>query len=113
MVVSIGGAVALYVWITALIGSPIPYWQQVVYQGLSAGIVGAILVAIYLSLALREHLFSSPLKLVVPTVPDPVMVPEPAIQPPTIENILDELLANKITRDEAAIRIRTLEQPGA
>jgi hypothetical protein len=113
LALAIGGAVALYAWITALFGSPIPYWQQVVHQGLFASIVGAILVAIYLSLALREHLFSSPLKHVVPAVPDPVVVPEPATQPPTIENILDELLTNKITRDEAAIRIRALEQPGA
>ena len=108
---AIGGAVALYVWITALIGSPIPYWQQVAHQGLSATIVGAILIAIYLSLALREHLFSSPLKHVVSAVvPEPVVVPAP--QPLTIENILDELLAGKIARDEAASRIRALEKRG-
>ena len=78
--------------------------------------MGAILVAIYLSLALREHLFSSPLKHVVPAVvPEPVVVPESAVvpvpQPLTIENILDELLAGKIVRDEAASRIRALEKP--
>jgi Domain of unknown function (DUF5671) len=114
LALAIGGAVALYAWITTLFGSPITYWQQIAHQGLSASIIGAILVAIYLSLALREHLFSSPVKHIVPDVPDPAVVSEPAaVQTLTIENILDELLANKITRDEAATRIRTLEQPGA
>ena len=110
LALAIGGAVALYAWITTLFGSPIPYWQQVAHQGLSATIVGAILVAIYLSLALREHLFSSPLKYVVSAVvSEPAVVPAP--QPLTIENILDELLAGKIVRDEAASRIRALEKP--
>jgi hypothetical protein len=114
LALAIGGAVALYAWITTLFGSPITYWQQVAHQGLSASIVGAILVAIYLLLALREHLFSSPVKHIVPAVPDPAVVSEPAaVQPRTIENILDELLANKITRDEAATRIRALEKTGA
>ncbi|MBA2392430.1 MAG: hypothetical protein H0V70_06755 [Ktedonobacteraceae bacterium] len=109
LALAIGGAVALYAWITALFGSPITYWQQVVHQGLGASIVGAILVAIYLSLALREHLFASP-KRIVPVVPEPVVVPEPTTAPLTIETILDELLAGTIARDEAVARIRALEK---
>jgi hypothetical protein len=113
LALAIGGAVALYAWITALFGSPIIYWQQVAHQGLSASIVGAILVVIYLSLALREHLFSSPVKRIVPTVPESTVIPGPtAVQPLTVENILDELLVGKIARDEAATRIRALEKPG-
>jgi hypothetical protein len=110
LALAIGGAVALYAWITALFGSPITYWQQVAHQGLSASIVGAILVAIYLSLALREHLFSSPLKRVVPAVSEPAALPAAPVQSPTLENILDELLAGKIARDEAATRIRALPE---
>jgi hypothetical protein len=111
LALAIGGAVALYAWITALFGSPITYWQQVAHRGLSASIVGAVLVAIYLPLALCEHLFSSPSKRVVSAVPEPVVLPAPSVQPLTIENILDELLAGKIARDEAATRIRALEKP--
>jgi hypothetical protein len=111
LALAIGGAVALYAWMTALFGSPLTNWQQVAHAGLSAGIVGAILLAIYLPIAFREHLFSGPVKRVAPVVPEPVEpvdIPAVSVQPLTIEAILDELLAGKITRDEAVTRIRAL-----
>jgi hypothetical protein len=97
---AIGAAVALYAWITALFGSPIANWQQTAHAGLAAFLVGAILVAIYLQAARREHLFVATAKQT--QEPPPAWVPE---QPVTIEQILDELLAGKITRDEAVTRI--------
>ncbi len=117
LALAIGGAVALYAWATALFGFSLPNWQQVAHGGLAASIVGAILVATYLSFALREHLLSGSLKPVAPVIPAPVeppAAPEPvespaaSVQSVTLETILDELLAGKITRDEAATRIQAL-----
>jgi hypothetical protein len=119
---AIGMAVALYAGVTALFRSPIANWQLVAHSGLAAGIIGAILVAIYLPIALREHLFSGAPKLVpaedttltVPvssSTPDvPAAVASVPVAPVTLEAILDELLAGKIARDEAATRIRALNQ---
>ncbi|GAC1394580.1 MAG: hypothetical protein NVSMB38_28310 [Ktedonobacteraceae bacterium] len=104
---AIGGAVALYAWTTSLFGSPIPNWLQVAHSGLAAFIVGGIVTAIYLTVAIRERLFSGFTRRNAATVPAanaPVVVP-----PVTIESVLDELLLGKITRDEAARRIRNLE----
>jgi hypothetical protein len=106
---AIGGAVALFAWMTSLFGSPVPNWLQNAHIGLAACIVGGIVIILYLTTAIRESLFSSLTKRTsiaespVPTVPE-------GVQPPiTIESVLDELLAGKITRDEAAHRIRGLE----
>lgn len=107
LALAIGSATALYAWITALLGSPIASWQQVSYTGLAAFVVGVLLVGIYLTLALRGHLFSGLRKQ--PVVP-PTQETKPEMPPATetIEYILDELLAGKITRDAAAARIHAL-----
>lgn len=105
---AIGSATALYAWITALLGSPIASWQQVAYTGLAAFIVGALLVGIYLTLALRGHLFSGLRKqpIATPTQSLTTETIPPSVE--TIEHILDELLTGKITRDVAAARIHAL-----
>ena len=71
--------------------------------------VGVLVVGIYLWLAIREQHFTGLLKQATPVVPLPSVVPVHPGKPGTIEEVLDELLAGKITRDEAAKRIRTLE----
>ncbi|HTK10856.1 MAG TPA: hypothetical protein VL485_27035 [Ktedonobacteraceae bacterium] len=104
---AIGGATALYAWITALLGSPITNWQQTAHAGLAAFLVGAILLIVYLQAARHEHLFITSAK----STPEPITettTPEP---PATIEQILDALLAGKMTRDEAATKLRLLESP--
>lgn len=101
---AIGGAVALYAWTTSLFGSPIANWLQVTDTGLAACIVGGVVTALYLTIAIREQLFGSFMKRTMPVVPS-----APA-QTVTIESVLDELLAGKIMRDEAARRIRELEK---
>jgi len=116
LALAIGGAIALYAWITSVFGSPINAWQQVVHAGLAAATVGALLVAIYLSFALRERLFSGPASRVAPVqevVAGDAMgdasVPSTTkdeLTVVTVEEVLDELLAGNITRDEAANRIR-------
>lgn len=105
---AIGGAVALYAWTTSLFGSPIANWLQVTDTGLAACIVGGVVTALYLTVAIRERLLSGFMKRGTPVVSAPIPVaPIPAI---TIESVLDELLAGRITRDEAAQRIRELEK---
>lgn len=98
---AIGGAVALYALVTSLLGSPLSNWQQVARSGLSAFVVGIIVAGLYLFIANREHLFSG---LVKPQGPAPTPTPKPV----TVEGVLDALLAGKITRDEAAERIRAI-----
>jgi hypothetical protein len=94
---AIGGATALYSWITAILGSPIANWQQTTHVGLAAFLVGVILVALYLRAVLQEQLFMR-------KKPTPVA---PPVKPgATIESILDDLLAGKISRDEAAAQIQ-------
>src|SRR6266581_8580261 len=115
---AIGGAVALYSLGTNLLGSPFENWQQVARAGASACVVGVIILALYLWTARREHLFSGLTKRpaieeapssiepapehIVPaqTLPDEIL--------PNIDAVLDDLLAGKITRDEAAKRIQAM-----
>ena len=113
---AIGGAVALYSLGTDLLGSPFENWQQVARAGASACVVGVIILAIYFWTARREQLFSGLTKR--PTTeeapsnmePAPEHIVPTAILPdeilPNIDAVLDDLLAGKITRDEAAMRIQ-------
>jgi hypothetical protein len=55
---AIGGAIALYAWITVLLGSPLNGSQQVINAGLATFIVGVLLLGIYLWAALRGRLFN-------------------------------------------------------
>lgn len=99
---AIGGATALYTWLTALLGSPLSNWPQIAHGGLAAALTGAIVAGIYLWSTRGEHLLTRQ--------PKPVQPPTPTTPVPqaSIESILDELLAGKITRDQAAAQIRAL-----
>lgn len=120
LAVAIGGAVALYSWITALIGSPLNNWPHVAHIGLSAFIVGALVLLLFLWQARSEQLIGilsrrgiqgAPAGApVTPAVPSEKATSVPGTQPRNIEEILDELLAGKLTRDQAAARIRSLSQ---
>jgi hypothetical protein len=115
LALAIGGVTALYAWMTALFGSAIPNWQQVMHTGLATLIVGLFLVSVYLWFARKEHLLGlrhkqtatavSPVEETVENVP---ASSTEVVAATTIEGVLDELLAGKITRDEAAGRIRAL-----
>jgi len=119
----IGGVTALYLWVTALFGSPVDNWQQTVHAGLATFIVGVILIGIYLWPALKEGYRSRLSKQSVASDAPSLDVlpsdapssdaafsalPQSPAQPATVEDTLDELLAGKIARDEAAARIRVL-----
>lgn len=136
---AIGAAVALYAYITSLLGSPLDNWPHISNTGAAAFIVGAIVLVLYLLRARRERIIVSlarrPLKLapvgaaaspaVIAQVPAPTTpqqeppvaetaapgAPEeatPGAQVASIEDILDDLLAGRLTRDQAASRIRQL-----
>lgn len=112
---AIGGAVALYSLFTYLLGSPFENWQHVARSSASACVVGVLILAIYLWTARREHLFRGLIKRPAPeeapTIVEPVPLPAqlpPVEIPPSIDEVLDDLLAGKITRDEAARRIQSL-----
>lgn len=102
LALAIGGAVALYTWLTALLGSPLTNWPQVAHGGLAAAIVGILVAGIYLWATRGEHLLTRQ--------PRPVQPPAPTTPAPqaSIESILDDLLAGKITREQAAAQIRAL-----
>jgi len=123
---AIGGAFALYSLISAGLGAPLDNWQHVARSGAAAFVVGVLIVAIYLWLANREKLFAGLGKRAAKSTPPAAAAQEVSAMPPviepaagqvspaptmtnaplTIENVLDELLAGKISRDEAATRIR-------
>ncbi|GHO67689.1 hypothetical protein KSC_065810 [Ktedonobacter sp. SOSP1-52] len=118
---AIGLAVVLYTGVTTLLGSAVSNWQLAAQGGLSAFLVGGVLVSIYLPTALREHLFKGsevpheekPSSVVVqqPTgvVPEEGHEEQPALsQDAAIEAILDALLANTLSRDQAAARLHEL-----
>lgn len=134
---AIGGAVGLYAWITALLGSPLDNWPHVSHIGAAAFIVGAAVLAFYLWRAFHEQFIGGRRRaerasVGVPaspavtdySAPPAALLTEPVITlavPPaeatvapqddqamSIEDILDDLLAGKVTRDQAAARIREL-----
>ncbi len=115
---AIGAAVALYSLGTYLLGSPFENWQHVARVGASACVVGVIILAMYFWIARQEHLFSGltkrPVSGEAPSGTEPE--PEHAVAAPilpdntlsNIDEVLDDLLAGKISRDEAAMRIQGL-----
>jgi hypothetical protein len=116
LALAIGGATALYAWMTALLGSAIADWQRVMHTGLATFIVGLVVAGVYLWFTRREHLLGAHHKQQTTTAVSPAdeainNVPTSSTEvvvSTTIEGVLDELLAGKITRDEAAERIRAL-----
>lgn len=111
LALAIGGATALYAWVTSLSGSPLSNGAQVTHIGLAAFFVGVLVVGIYLWIAIREHHFTGLMKQPAPAVTPPPVVPVHPEKSATIEDVLDELLAGKITRDEAVARIRAISMP--
>lgn len=121
---AIGGAVSLYALLTATFGSPLDNWPHLAHSGLAAFLVGVFVLAVYFLRARRESLFSGLTKQLKQPVAEPQAETGPASPPnvatneivaptnqPTIESILDDLLAGKITRNEAAERLMRLKTP--
>jgi len=128
----------LYMLLTSLLGAALfTGWQHVARGAGAALVVGLVIVGIYIWIVSREHLFGARKTIpaveakevtvpappraaeepttasVTPPAPKPLLGEtdtSPAAAPVTIsiEDVLDELQAGKLTRDEAAARIREL-----
>jgi hypothetical protein len=113
---AIGGAVALYSFGTNVLGSPFENWQQIARAGAAVCVVGLIILAVYFLIARREDLFSGLTKRPTTEEVPSIIELEPEQNNSTsnvphevlhnIDMVLDDLLAGKITREEAAIRIQ-------
>lgn len=106
LVAAIGAVTAVYLAVTAALGSPVSSnWPMSARQAASAAIVGIFLAAIHLWRFLSEH------KPTPQAAPMPSEADAPVVAPAsTIEGVLDELLAGRITRDQAAAHLRALHQ---
>lgn len=91
----------LYAFVSNSLGTPLNNWEQLARQGVANVVVGAIIVGIYVFLARREGWFVRQPAHAEATTPAPAHME-------TLEGVLDELLAQRISRDEAAARIRAL-----
>jgi hypothetical protein len=126
---SVAIATTLYIGLTTILQSPIANWMQVLSFGLAALLVGLSLTGFYLYIALNERQFNRTTKpaptptntSVQPTTPTTIEdSPNRATTPEattnaedqselaTIETILDQLLANQITRAEASTKLHDL-----
>lgn len=116
VITSAGGLViALQAFVSALLGAAPNNWQQTARTGLVTLLVGGTMVAIFATIAARHQY------LVLQQAPKPLPAPplsadtqpamaaaEPSTTRDTLEDILDTLLAGRLSRDEAASRIRAL-----
>ncbi len=136
---AIGGATALYAYVTAALGSPLDNWIFIAHVGIAAFAVGVLIVAIYLWTSIREGFFSGAKRQVAaetapaetvaageaqPSIPVTTLaevtsppnvqagqagqVATMAAVTPSVGVIVDELLAGKISRDEAVSRIEKM-----
>ncbi|GAC1377837.1 MAG: hypothetical protein NVSMB33_00330 [Ktedonobacteraceae bacterium] len=105
---AIGGAIALYAYGTALLGSPFDNWLYTALAGLAACTVGLSIVALYLWTSVREHFFGGSSKQKTTPVlskTETTFVAAPLIPFSSIAEIIDKLLASEVTRDEAIVQI--------
>ncbi|MGZ3584921.1 MAG: hypothetical protein ACXWP6_20920 [Ktedonobacterales bacterium] len=109
---AVGIIVMLYAVVTASLGSPVPDWQSLARTSAVTAAIGALVVAIYLRLAFAERWFhapSTPATVEQPAETQATIPPTATTQPASsIEAVLDDLLGGKLTRDQAALRIREL-----
>jgi hypothetical protein len=103
----VGLVIALPAVISAALGAPLDNWQQSAIDGAVTLVIGGIIAGLYGWLAAREHVFNLRASL-APASP----APTPA-EATSIEGVLDQLLAGKLTRDEAAAQIRQLADSGS
>lgn len=132
LAIAIGGAVALYAYSTSILGSPLDNWQFTAHTGLAAFITGVIVAALYLWTGVHSGIFArhaqptteTTTKTEVPVIPSltpsvsaiptaPLEAPVPVdTRSSAIGDVLDDLLADTISRDEAIARLKHLsEQP--
>jgi hypothetical protein len=100
---AIGAATALFAYGTQALGAPISNWEDVTRVGLAIFLVGMAIAGIYFWSARSEHLLQArPSAAPAPTSQG---APQPA---QSIEQILDDFAAGRVSRDEAASHIRAV-----
>lgn len=109
LALALGGATALYAWVTALLGSSLANGTEIAHGGLATALVGALVAGIYFWTARSERLWTQNTTANQPPAPSTPALPVTPVVPATLEEILDELLAGHISRAEAAARIRGLD----
>jgi hypothetical protein len=118
VITSAGGLiVTLQALLSAMLGAPADNWQYTVWNGLVIQLVGGTMAAIFATVAVRSRYLSArpePKPVETESVAantQPVALMGAAARSPyeTLEGILDALLAGRMTRDEAAARIRASE----
>lgn len=109
LALALGGATALYAWVTALLGSSLANGTEIAHGGLATALVGALVAGIYFWTARSERLWTQHTTANQPPAPPTPALPVTPVVPATLEEILDELLAGQISRAEAAARIRGLD----
>jgi thiol:disulfide interchange protein len=98
---AIGLAVGLYFVITAALGSALSgNWQAQARLAFVVMLVGVFLTALNLYRLLTDRRPEAP---AAPKAP-----PAPATAPATIEQVLDDLLAGRLSRDQAAAALRAM-----
>lgn len=106
LVAAVGLVTAVYLIVTAALGSPVgPDWGVNARQGGAAALVGLFLVGIHLWRLQTERMHA----------PQPAATPGEtgapvATAPVTIEAVLDQLVAGRITRDQAAAQLHALQR---
>lgn len=99
---AIGGVIALYLFLTAQLGSPVSDWAVGARTAAVVFLVGAYVAGMHLWRVIAERtLVTRP----APVAPGSTV---PVSQTGAIEEVLDQLLAGKITRDQAAAQLRGL-----
>lgn len=91
----------LYTLVSQALGSPLTNWEVQARQAAANVVVAALVVVLYASLARIEGWFGQSAS--APAVPAP---PSQPLDP--VDVILGELLAGKLTRDQAAAQIRAV-----
>jgi hypothetical protein len=94
-----GGIATLYGWLTAVLGTPMDGWEQLVRGGIATFLIGGLVAGFYFWNSSRELLLERKGE-----DQTPVSAPENM----TIERVLDNVLAGKITRNEAVTRLQGL-----
>ena len=107
---AIGGAFALYTVISSALGSPLNDWQHLARVGASVVAVGLFILVVYFVLSNRQKLLARTSKNAAQVALPATSAPEEmeALASPTIEGVLDALLAGKLSREQAATQIREM-----
>jgi uncharacterized membrane protein (DUF485 family) len=98
---AIGAATALFAYGSRLLDAPISNWQDVTRVGVAIFLVGLTIAGIYFWSARSERLLAPRAS----AAPEGAPLPQPAL---TIEQILDDFAAGRVSRDDAANRIRAV-----